>query len=579
MVLLALAAAVASGALARPVRAPEGSRRRVHGRPRCRRQPRRSSTRSSGGCASSPSDSARSPSSWSSSVASRSTASSAASRARGGRACASARAAPRAGSRARPRAYLAGRRLDRRRRRWRSASRTSTSRCATTRRRRTTTSSRSRCTSRSRTTRRRTTTSCTRSSRRSRSAYSATSRGRSDSLRCSRASPSSRRRSRSRACCTDGPPRLLAAALVAASSTLVEYSTNARGYTLVALATVLVFLAAARALDRDSVGAWAVVAVVGALGLYAVPIMVYPLGGVFVWILVVRLARAAAAVGRCCSASRRAPRSSSAILTLAPVCAGLRRVRRPLGDGERVRRAADAGHAPRPGPRARLRHGRTRGRAISRSPRRSSSALGLLAGLAATPWISRFRVPVLLTVAAWAVAVLAVAARRAVHAGLALPRPARRGDDRRLLRLGCSSAVRGRRERDRPSPSPSPSRARCSCSRPTRCASRARRARCSTHPRSRRFLAERVEPERPHPRDGLRHDPRVLPRARRASTQARSSMPTTPSARTYVVVNVARRPDDRRPARAAGRARASSAHPSSSRASRSGAVYLVTRPT
>jgi hypothetical protein len=32
--------------------------------------------------------------------------------------------------------------------------------------------------------------------------------------------------------------------------------------------------------------------------------------------------------------------------------------------------------------------------------------LGLLVGLAATPWISRFRVPVLLTVAAWAVAVL-----------------------------------------------------------------------------------------------------------------------------------------------------------------------------
>ena len=28
------------------------------------------------------------------------------------------------------------------------------------------------------------------------------------------------------------------------------------------------------------------IAVVGALGLYAVPIMVYPLGGVFVWMLV-----------------------------------------------------------------------------------------------------------------------------------------------------------------------------------------------------------------------------------------------------------------------------------------------------
>ena len=79
---------------------------------------------------------------------------------------------------------------------------------------------------------------------------------------------------------------LLAAALVAASSTLVEYSTNARGYTLVALATVLVLIAAVRALERDSAGAWAVVAATGSLGLYAVPVMVYPLGGAFLWILV-----------------------------------------------------------------------------------------------------------------------------------------------------------------------------------------------------------------------------------------------------------------------------------------------------
>jgi hypothetical protein len=78
---------------------------------------------------------------------------------------------------------------------------------------------------------------------------------------------------------------LLAAALVAASSTLVEYSTNARGYTFVALATVVLFLAAARALENDSAGAWGAVPIVGALGLYAVPIMAYPLGGAFVWIL------------------------------------------------------------------------------------------------------------------------------------------------------------------------------------------------------------------------------------------------------------------------------------------------------
>ena len=98
---------------------------------------------------------------------------------------------------------------------------------------------------------------------------------------------------------------LLAAALVAASSTLVEYSTNARGYTLAALATAIVFLAGARALERDSVGAWAAVAVVGALGLYAVPIMVYPLGGALLWILVSGLARSATAPGHSSSGSAR----------------------------------------------------------------------------------------------------------------------------------------------------------------------------------------------------------------------------------------------------------------------------------
>ncbi len=82
---------------------------------------------------------------------------------------------------------------------------------------------------------------------------------------------------------------VLAAALVASSSTLVEYSTNARGYTLVALFTLVAFIAATRVLDNDSIGAWAVIAAAGALGLYAVPVMLYPLGGVLVWLLLSRV--------------------------------------------------------------------------------------------------------------------------------------------------------------------------------------------------------------------------------------------------------------------------------------------------
>ena len=198
---------------------------------------------------------------------------------------------------------------------------------------------------------------------------------------------------------------LLAAALVAASSTLVEYSTNARGYTLVALATVIVLIAATRALDRDTLGAWAVVAVVGALGLYAVPIMIYPLGGVLVWALVsgwlsgrpvrpllTRLGAAALVV------------TALTLILYAPVYAasGVRSV------------TANEFVEPRtwatlldlfPGHVSDTVETWTRDLPLVAS---IILGAGLLVGLAATPWISRFPVPVLLAVAAWALAILAL---------------------------------------------------------------------------------------------------------------------------------------------------------------------------
>jgi hypothetical protein len=198
---------------------------------------------------------------------------------------------------------------------------------------------------------------------------------------------------------------LVAAALVAASSTLVEYSTNARGYTIVALATVLVFIAAARVLDRDSVGAWAVIAVVGALGLYAVPVMVYPLGGVLVWLpasawlagrplrpLLTRLGATALVVG---------------VLTLvlyAPVYAasGVRSVTaNEFVEPRSLRTLLDL----IPGHLSDTAETWTRDLPLALA---IALGVGLLAGLAATPWISRFGVPVLLAVVAWAVAVLAL---------------------------------------------------------------------------------------------------------------------------------------------------------------------------
>jgi 4-amino-4-deoxy-L-arabinose transferase-like glycosyltransferase len=77
---------------------------------------------------------------------------------------------------------------------------------------------------------------------------------------------------------------LFAAAIVATSGVLVLYSTNARGYTMVILAFLLLALVAIR-LQRDARSDhWITFAVIGALGLWTIPVMLYPLGAISVWI-------------------------------------------------------------------------------------------------------------------------------------------------------------------------------------------------------------------------------------------------------------------------------------------------------
>jgi hypothetical protein len=77
---------------------------------------------------------------------------------------------------------------------------------------------------------------------------------------------------------------LLAAALVAGASILVEYSTNARGYTLVALLFVLLLALARHLRTSWAPAAWAAFAVLGALGFFTVPVMLYPFGAVVTWL-------------------------------------------------------------------------------------------------------------------------------------------------------------------------------------------------------------------------------------------------------------------------------------------------------
>jgi hypothetical protein len=78
---------------------------------------------------------------------------------------------------------------------------------------------------------------------------------------------------------------LLAAALVASSSMLIEYSTNARGYIVVALLFVSLIPLVAYLSRNQNWAAWVSFALLGALGFYTIPTMLYPFGGLCVWLM------------------------------------------------------------------------------------------------------------------------------------------------------------------------------------------------------------------------------------------------------------------------------------------------------
>ena len=75
-----------------------------------------------------------------------------------------------------------------------------------------------------------------------------------------------------------------AAGLAAASASLVLYSTNARGYTILGSLTIALALLATRQLRADNPAGWAAMAVIAALGAWTIPTMLYPVGGIAVWL-------------------------------------------------------------------------------------------------------------------------------------------------------------------------------------------------------------------------------------------------------------------------------------------------------
>lgn len=83
---------------------------------------------------------------------------------------------------------------------------------------------------------------------------------------------------------------ILSAALVAAAPVLIGFSTDARGYTLLALITLGVFALGIYVKQHRNRFAWLLLSVLSALGFYTLPIMLYPYGILMVWLFISVLA-------------------------------------------------------------------------------------------------------------------------------------------------------------------------------------------------------------------------------------------------------------------------------------------------
>lgn len=78
---------------------------------------------------------------------------------------------------------------------------------------------------------------------------------------------------------------LAAAALVALTPWFISYSTNGRGYTLLTLLALLLANFAGLLVQRQTRATLAAFAITAALGFYTIPIFLYPMAGISLWVL------------------------------------------------------------------------------------------------------------------------------------------------------------------------------------------------------------------------------------------------------------------------------------------------------
>ena len=79
---------------------------------------------------------------------------------------------------------------------------------------------------------------------------------------------------------------LLTVAFLATSAPLVEYSTNARGYSGICLCFVILVWLGKERLLTESLSRWTCFVGVAAVGFYTIPIMLYPFAMVVVWLII-----------------------------------------------------------------------------------------------------------------------------------------------------------------------------------------------------------------------------------------------------------------------------------------------------
>jgi len=77
---------------------------------------------------------------------------------------------------------------------------------------------------------------------------------------------------------------ILSSALVAFFPEFIQRSTSARGYILLALIGLMLLGLAAYVRTKKNLFAWFMITVLSALGFFTIPIMIYPFGGVFLWL-------------------------------------------------------------------------------------------------------------------------------------------------------------------------------------------------------------------------------------------------------------------------------------------------------